>query len=110
MFGSLRCRAFPFSILSLLPYRGRQDADRPTNGIDQTDVLLGKSEEGHRQRLLSFIRPDLVGARWKYWRVYFRDIYPTGTGPQRQPGLFVASAPMAGYPKLQYRDGSARSS
>jgi hypothetical protein len=25
---------------------------------------------------------------------------PTGIGPQRQPGIFSASAPMAGYPKL----------
>jgi hypothetical protein len=31
MFGSLRCRASSFSILSLLLYRGRQDADRPTH-------------------------------------------------------------------------------
>jgi Sulfatase len=26
-------------------------------------------------------------------------VHPTGTGPQRQPGIFSASAPMAGYPK-----------
>jgi hypothetical protein len=54
---------------------------------------------GHRESLLSFIGGDLVAVRWKQWRLYFTDIHPTGTGPQRQPGPFSASAPMAGYPK-----------
>ena len=39
-------------------------------------------------------------ARWKQWRIYFTDIHPTGIGPQRQPGIFSASATMAGYPKV----------
>ena len=30
--------------------------------------------------------------------MYFTDIHPTGTGPQRQPGIFSTSAPLAGYP------------
>ena len=32
--------------------------------------------------------------------MYFTDVHPTGIGPQRQPGMFSASAPMAGYPKI----------
>ena len=32
--------------------------------------------------------------------MYFTDVYPTGIGPQREPGIFSASAPMAGYPKI----------
>jgi hypothetical protein len=32
--------------------------------------------------------------------MYFTDVHPTGIGPQRQPGMFSASAPMAGYPKV----------
>ena len=74
--------------------------DRPIDGVDQTDVLLGKSETGNRDSLLTFIGGDLVAARWKQWRFYFTDVHPTGTGPQRQPGMFSASAPMAGYPKV----------
>ena len=49
---------------------------------------------------MSFIGGDLVAARWKQWRIYFTDVHPTGIGPQRQPGIFSASAPMAGYPKV----------
>jgi len=94
-----------FSIMDFLPTFARivgakLPSDRPIDGVDQTDVLLGKSELGHRQSLLSFIGADLVAVRWKQWRVYFTDIHPTGNGPQRQPGIFSASAPMAGYPKL----------
>jgi hypothetical protein len=62
--------------------------------------LLGNSVEGRRESLLSFIGGELVAVRWKQWRIYFTDIHPTGIGPQREPGIFSASAPMAGYPKI----------
>jgi hypothetical protein len=74
-------------------------SDRPIDGVDQNDVLLGKSEAAHRESLLSFIGGDLVAVRWKQWRTYFTDIHPSGQGPQREPGIFSANAPMAGYPK-----------
>jgi hypothetical protein len=40
-----------------------------------------------------------VAERSHPWRLYFTDAHPTGIGPQREPGMFSASAPMAGYPK-----------
>ena len=61
-------------------------------------MLLGNSETGKRDSLLSFIGADLAAARWKQWRVYFSDIHPTGIGPQRQPGPASAMSPLAGYP------------
>ena len=88
------CRPSPASSARKMP------TDRPIDGVDQTDVLFGKSETGNRDSLLTFIGADLVAARWKQWRVYFTDVHPTGIGPQRQPGMFSASAPMAGYPKV----------
>lgn len=94
-----------FSIMDFLPTFAsivgeKIPTDRPIDGVDQTDVLLDKSKMGHRESLLSFIGADLVAARWKQWRFYFTDVHPTGIGPQRQPGMFSASAPMAGYPKV----------
>lgn len=95
-----------FSIMDFLPtfahiIGAKMPTDRPIDGIDQTDVLLGKSDMGNREILLSFIGPDLVAARWKQWRVYFTDIHPTGIGPQRMPGFTGSTnAPMAGYPKV----------
>ena len=94
-----------FSIMDFLPtfasiVGSKLPTDRPIDGVDQTDVLLGNSAMGHRENLLSFIGADLVAARWKQWRIYFTDVHPTGIGPQRQPGFFSASAQMAGYPKV----------
>jgi arylsulfatase len=74
--------------------------DRPIDGVDQTDVLFGSSATGNRDSLLTFIGADMVAVRWKQWRMYFTDVQPTGIGPQRQPGMFSSSAPMAGYPKI----------
>ena len=49
-----------FSIMDFLPtfahiVGGKMPTDRPIDGVDQTDVLLGKSAMGHRESLLSFI-------------------------------------------------------
>jgi arylsulfatase A-like enzyme len=94
-----------FSIMDFFPtfasiIGAKVPSDRPVDGVDQTDVLLGNSAMGRRESLLSFIGGDLVAARWKQWRIYFTDIHPTGIGPQREPGPFSARAPMAGYPKV----------
>lgn len=74
--------------------------DRPIDGVDQIDVLLGASQTGKRDSLLTFIGAHLVAARWKQWRLYFTDIHPSGVGPEHLPGAGSAMAPMAGYPKL----------
>src|SRR6201993_710174 len=59
-----------FSIMDFLPtfahiIGGRVPADRPIDGVDQTNVVLGNSAMGHRESLLSFIGGELVAARWK---------------------------------------------
>jgi arylsulfatase len=94
-----------FSIMDFLPtlaaiVGGRMPADRPIDGLDQSDVLYGKSAVGHRETLLTFIGPELVAERWKQWRIYFTDMQPTGIGPQRLPGMASSNARTAGYPKI----------
>jgi arylsulfatase len=73
--------------------------DRPIDGVDQMSVLLGKSEMGARESLLSFIGPDLVALRWKQWRLYFRDMPLTGTGQQMLGDLYIGSSELY-YPKV----------
>jgi arylsulfatase len=94
-----------FSIMDFMPTFAhiigtKMPTDRPIDGVDQTDVLLGTSAMGHRESLLSFIGGDLVAARWKQWRIYFTDMHPTGIGPQRLGGVVSSSGSMAGYPKI----------
>ncbi|WP_218918100.1 arylsulfatase [Falsihalocynthiibacter arcticus] len=74
-----------FSIMDFLPtfaaILGKElPKDRPIDGVDQTKVLTGESEAGARETLLSFIGADLVAARWKQWRIYFKDEVRTGSG------------------------------
>jgi arylsulfatase len=73
--------------------------DRVIDGVNQLDVLTGKSVSGNRESLLSFIGPDLVAGRWKQWRYYFKDMARTGTGQQMLGGTMVNSSPLY-YPKF----------
>jgi len=73
--------------------------DRPIDGVDQSAMLFGKSEKGARESLLTFIGPDLVAARWKQWRFYFKDMPLTGTGQQMLGGIYASSGEMY-FPKI----------
>jgi arylsulfatase len=93
-----------FSIMDFLPTFAaivgtKLPTDRAIDGVDQTDVLTGKSVMGNRESLLTFIGPDIVAARWKQWRIYFKDMAHTGTGQQMLGGMFASGAPMY-YPKI----------
>jgi arylsulfatase len=94
-----------FSIMDFLPtlasvVGGKMPTDRPIDGVDQSEVLFGKTAAGRRESLLSFIGPELVAMRWKHFRIYFTDMHSTGEGPQRLGGAASADAPMAGYPRM----------
>ena len=73
--------------------------DRAIDGVNQLDMLTGKSKTGNRESLISFIGADLVAVRWKQWRMYFRDMNRTGTGQQMLGGIAANSVPMY-YPKI----------
>ena len=93
-----------FSIMDFLPTFAaiigtKLPTDRAIDGVDQTDVLTGKSAMGNRESLLTFIGPDIVAARWKQWRIYFKDVALTGSGQQMLGGMFSSAAPMY-YPKI----------
>jgi arylsulfatase len=77
--------------------------DRPIDGVDQTDLLLGTSDTGRRDALLTFVGPELVAARWKQFRTYFADVAPGRSGwggTHLLPGTGSSAAPMNGYPKV----------
>jgi arylsulfatase len=73
--------------------------DRPIDGVDQSAVLSGKNEAGARESLLTFIGPDLVAARWKQWRFYFKDMHLTGSGPQMLGGIYANNGEIL-FPKI----------
>ena len=74
-----------FSIMDFFPTfarlaGGKVPDDRPIDGVDQSDLLLGKNDSGRREHLLTFVGPDLVAARWKQFRAYFADVAPGRSG------------------------------
>ena len=97
-----------FSIMDFFPTLarlagGKVPDDRPIDGVDQTDLLLGASDTGRRDALLTFIGPDLVAVRWKQFRTYFADVAPGRSGwggAHGLPGTGSSAAPMNGYPKV----------
>lgn len=93
-----------FSIMDFMPTFAsilgvKLPTDRAIDGVNQVDVLTGKSTTGNRESLLTFIGPDLVAGRWKQWRYYFRDMVRTGTGQQMVGGTWANSSQMY-YPKF----------
>jgi len=94
-----------FSVMDFLPtfaniIGAKLPTDRPIDGVDQTEVLIGTSEKGNRTSLLSFVGPDLLAVRVEQWRMYFTHVFPAGTSTQILPGLGAAQAKMMGYPKV----------
>lgn len=97
-----------FSIMDFFPTLarlggGKVPNDRPIDGIDQSDLLLGEDDSGHREHLLTFVGSDLVAARWKQFRAYFVDVAPGRSGPSGATlmgGVGSSASPMNGYPKV----------
>lgn len=74
--------------------------DRPIDGIDQSDWLLGEQDHSKREHLLTFIGPDLVAVRWRQYRIYLQDVIQAGNGFQRMGGTQASRIPRNGYPAL----------
>jgi arylsulfatase A-like enzyme len=97
-----------FSIMDFFPTfarlaGGKVPNDRPIDGVDQTDLLLGTSDAARRNSLLTFVGPDLVAVRWKQFRAYFADVAPGRSGwggANLLAGTGGSAAPMNGYPRI----------
>jgi arylsulfatase A-like enzyme len=97
-----------FSIMDFFPTLarfagGKVPDDRPIDGVDQADLVLGTSDTGRRDALLTFVGPDLVAARWKQFRTYFADVASGRSGwggSHLLPGTGSSAAPLNGYPKV----------
>lgn len=90
-----------FSIMDFLPTFANivdQDLpdDRPIDGIDQTDLLLGNASRSGRESVLTFIGAHLVAVRWHQWRIYLANYHETNGNP-RIGGFLGHSNPTAGY-------------
>jgi arylsulfatase A-like enzyme len=47
--------------------------DRPIDGVDQTEFLLGRSERSNREGCPVFVADRLEAVKWRNWKVVFYD-------------------------------------
>jgi arylsulfatase len=74
-------------------------SDRPIDGVDQSDFLLGKKATSNREHLLTFIGDRLVAVRWRQWRMYPVEFLSTRGNPST--GGYVGTIrETAGYPQI----------
>ena len=45
--------------------------DRPIDGVNQTDFLLGASDKSAREGFVYFIKTELRAAKWRDWKMHF---------------------------------------
>ncbi len=88
-----------FSIMDFMPTFARiagakMPDDRPIDGVDQTDFLLGGQESSNREHLITFTGDQLQAVRWRQFRYYLVDVTSTGIGASRQEGLAGAYRPL----------------
>jgi len=72
--------------------------DRPIDGVDQSDLVFGRSELSARESLISFLGERIIGVRWRQWRIYPVEFVPTAGDPAT--GGYTAVIRELGYPQI----------
>jgi arylsulfatase len=64
--------------------------DRPIDGVDQLDFLLGHRERSSREGFVFFIKNELRAVKWRNWKMHFVWEVEPNAGPNRleTPYLF----------------------
>ena len=52
---------------------GKIPQDRPIDGIDMSDFLLGKTEDSGRDGFIVYMGNDIFGVKWQDWKLHFKE-------------------------------------
>lgn len=50
---------------------GEVPKDRPIDGVDQLDFMLGRQEKSAREGFVYYIKTELRAAKWRDWKMHF---------------------------------------
>ena len=50
---------------------GKVPTDRPMDGLDQREFLLGRSEKSAREGFVYYIKSEMRAAKWRDWKMHF---------------------------------------
>jgi arylsulfatase len=82
--------------------------DRPIDGVDQPDFLLGKSDKSNREGFPVFVEDRLEAVKWRNWKVVFYDEQRDCWTPPAKlgtPKIFdLITAPKEEYPETTPRN------
>jgi arylsulfatase len=82
--------------------------DRPIDGVDQTDFLLGKSEKSNREGFPVFVADRLEAVKWRNWKIVFcdeqRDWWTPPTKLGMPKGFDLITDPKEEYPATGIRN------
>ncbi len=75
-----------FSIMDFLPTFAHiigteLPDDRPVDGLDQLEYLLGDQDDSNREHLITFIASRIAAVRWRQWRIYTLNTHLTDSNP-----------------------------
>ena len=74
-------------------------ADRPIDGVDQSDFFLGKRAKSKREGVITFIGTEIVAVRWRHFRIYPMAFFRS-PGRPAMPGLGGSRAELNGIPAI----------
>lgn len=73
--------------------------DRPFDGVNQADFLLGQQEKSNRNSLITFVGDRIAAVRWNQFRVYPLKINHTNNNPE-VGGYMGTITETAGFPQV----------
>ena len=53
--------------------RGKVPDDRPVDGIDVSDFLLGKTNKSGRDGFVVYMGNEIFGVKWRDWKIHFKE-------------------------------------
>jgi len=59
------------TIANLVGEQKRIPTDRPIDGIDQEDFLLGKQESSNREYVVTFVGDEVFAVKWRDMKIHF---------------------------------------
>jgi len=82
--------------------------DRPIDGVDQSDFLLGKSEKSSRDGFPVYVADRLEAVKWKNWKIVFYDEQRDWWSPSVKLGtpksFDLITDPKEEYPEIALRN------
>jgi len=52
---------------------GKVPEDRAIDGIDMSELMLGKTEESGRDGFVVYMGNDIFGVKWRDWKIHFKE-------------------------------------